>query len=288
MNQKAIWKEIIIYFVFSQIISFTCYLQIRVPEYIFSGIWRTIFSAFPTNMLFWYTLALIYRIVFIDIKKIKFVSLALEILFYVDFFPKFGMSIFAALFFKGNINLGESVANIILLIFFVIDILIEMLIVVGFYKLENGEYAERKDRTINVDSMQCTYKEYEKMQTKLLLFLLTYILPFLYCALYGENIVYVLLYLIFCIAIHSKIYVKMKKEYTLLFEHPKYILRAFLFEISSHLTMFLVCVLDIEKPIAINYIIVLGLIVNIYCFLRIEYQIVKVIRKMEKYLKDIK
>lgn len=283
MNQKPIWKRLILFFAFSQIISVICYLQMQLSNNTFNDLCSAILSAFPTNVLFWYTLVLIYKIIFKNIDKIRYVSVSLEILFYIDFMPKFGMSIFAALLFKGIIMLEKNIANIIFIVLFGIDVLIEILIVHGFYKLENSEYTEQRDRTIKVDALECTDKEYKKAKNDLLVYLLTYILPFLYCIFYGKELIDIFSYFFFCMVIQWSIYGKLKKEYRLLFEKPKFILRTFLFEIVTHLLMALACILDIAKPIAINYIVVMAIAINTYCILRVEYQIVKVIRKMEKY-----
>ena len=284
--KHKIWKELGIFFICSQIISFVCLWQSRNYMETLNSPWNVLVQALPTNLLFWYILILLYRIVFRNIDFVKYLPQKTEIIFYLDFIPKFVMTVLAALFFNRTIKMESNVATFLLLIIMLLDITFEIIIVADFRKVECSDYTKRKDRTIPVQPKICTKEIYENANRALGLSVIMNILPFGYYLFWNKGFFDATQYFLFTFAVNYWGYVTLKTKYSHLFAKKNYIFRAFLVESIVYIGMFLICLSDASEPVSMNFIIIVSIALNKYWFESITYQIVKSLREMELYLKE--
>lgn len=282
---KILIKNIIISYTFSQLISILGLGQIMLSEGAFKGIWEVLFTSLPTNVLFVYIIIQIYQIVFKNIDILKYASIKIVLLFYGDYLPKLGICIFSALCHCNVVKTEQEMAYIIFGILIVIDIFLEIMVVTEFYKLEKEEMEKKKDNTIIVTPLKCTEEEYRELNNTLLYSLVGCCFPYGYIFLYN-NMEYVFLYCEMCIAVHYGIYKTFNRRKKF-FQFPKYIFRTFCMELVAHIFMFFACISEQEMT-ARGYILAMIIVMNLYWFFRIVYQLAKTSRRMELYLKKNK
>lgn len=284
METKKLITKTIYCFGISQFISIMEVIQIALPKEIFCGIGDIIFASIPTNMVFWYILISIYQIVFKNIEILKYTTVKSSILFYVDYVIKLIICIFAALFYGAKIDMAKIEAGLVCVALIAADIFIEIATIIEFNKLNKEGLVEKNKRVIVVEPLKCTQEEFHELDKKILQSMIVLVFPFIYMFLY-DNMECAFAYCCGCISIHYGFYKTFKKHQEI-FERPKYIYRVFFLEMVIHISIFFLCAFG-EEAMTRNYIIYMGIVMNIYWFLRIEYQMVKTSRRMEKYLQNL-
>lgn len=283
MTSKTLTKKLLTFYMFSQLISLFELYKTGLTQGAFQGMGDILFASLPINGLYIYILVQIYQIVFKNMDILKYASMKLLLLFYGDYLPKIAICVFAFLCYDGTIKMVQVDKYMVMGILIAVDICLEGITIMEFNKLEQVEKSGKKDNTIVVAPMKCTKAEYDEINKMLLYSLLGCCLPYGYILLY-ETRVYVPLYFGICVAIHWCLYRMFcrKQGY---FQKSKYIFRAFLLEIVAYVWMLVICILE-QTTVGRMCVVAMAIVMNLYWFFRIVYQLAKSSRGMELYLKS--
>lgn len=283
---KKIWKELGIFYFVYIFICMLYFIQINVTTDAIDGISKLMLVALPTNILFWYTLVLLYRIMVKNKDIIKYVPNFLGIIFYIDLLPKYAGTIFSVCYFNEMFLLSKDVANFILLGIIFIDFILEIGIVFLFHRFEKSDYRKNKDHSIKLESIIYNKNQYEKGNSTILISVVIVFLPIGYWILVDKNVMYVISYMIFAILINAFVYRLLRTRCLSLFDKEKNILRCFILEVIVHIVCACVCVWCEYEPINRIILIIVAIALGIYWSEKITYQMAKSLARMDLYLKQ--